>query len=47
MKTNAKGDLDSVEFNNNRLRWGGASYFAVAGCFARDEFGFVSRPGAG
>ena len=40
---------DWLVFNvvNNRLRWGGASYFAVAGCFARDEFGFVSRPGAG
>lgn len=40
---------DWLVFNvvNNRLRWGGASYFGVAGCFARDEFGFVSRPGGG
>ena len=38
-------DGDWLVFNvvNNRLRWGGASYFAVAGCFATNEFGFVSR----
>ena len=38
-------DGDWIVFNvvNNRLRWGGAYYFAVAGCFGDDEFGFVSR----
>jgi hypothetical protein len=40
---------DWLVFNvvNNRLRWGGASYFAVAGCFDRDEFGFVSEVQSG
>ena len=40
---------DWLVFNvvNNRLRWGGASYFAVAGCFARDEFGFTSQRDTG
>lgn len=35
---------DCLVFNvvNNRLRWGGCRYFAVAGCFAANEFGFVS-----
>ncbi len=35
---------DWIVFNvvNNRLRWGGARYFGVAGCFAQDDFGFVS-----
>ncbi len=35
---------DWIVFNvvNNRLRWGGVSYFGVAGCFAPNEFGFVS-----
>ena len=42
-----RGDWLVFNVVNNRLRWGGASYFAVAGCFARDEFGFVSRPGTG
>src|SRR3954452_3275615 len=42
-----KGDWLVFNVVNNRLRWGGASYFAVSGCFARDEFGFVSRPGTG
>jgi hypothetical protein len=42
-----RGDWLVFNVVNNRLRWGGASYFAVAGCFARDEFGFVSRPGPG
>lgn len=38
-------DGDWLVFNvvNNRLRWGGACYFAVAGCHATNEFGFVSR----
>jgi|SRR5579883_106324 len=38
-----KGDWLVFNVVNNRLRWGGAYYFAVAGCFARDEFGFVSQ----
>lgn len=40
---------DWLVFNvvNNRLRWGGASYFGVAGCFAPNEFGFVSQPDSG
>ena len=42
-----KGDWLVFNVVNNRMRWGGAYYFAVAGCFARDEFGFVSRSDAG
>ena len=40
---------DWLVFNvvNNLLRWGGASYFAVAGCLAKDEFGFVSQTNTG
>lgn len=40
---------DWLVFNvvNNRLRWGGASYFAVAGCFTNDEYGFVSELDSG
>lgn len=37
-----KGDWLVFHVVNNRLRWGGAYYFAVAGCFAKDEFGFTS-----
>jgi len=37
-----KGDWLVFHVVNNRLRWGGASYFAVAGCFTKDEFGFSS-----
>jgi hypothetical protein len=37
-----KGDWLVFNVVNNRLRWGGAHYFAMAGCYARDEFGFVS-----
>lgn len=35
---------DWIVFNvvNNRLRWGGSRYLGVAGCFAPNEFGFVS-----
>lgn len=35
---------DWLVFNvvNNRLRWGGTRYFGLAGCFAENEFGFVS-----
>ncbi|HSJ01364.1 MAG TPA: hypothetical protein VK956_02880 [Verrucomicrobium sp.] len=32
---------------NNRMRWGGAKYFAVAGCLGTDDFGFVSDPASG
>ncbi len=36
---------DWLVFNvvNNRLRWGGMSYFAVAGCMEENHFGFVSN----
>ncbi len=35
---------DWLVFNvvNNRMRWGGAYYFAAAGCLERNAFGFVS-----
>lgn len=42
-----KGDWLVFNVVNNRLRWGGASYFAVAGCFAKDEFGFTSELDSG
>lgn len=37
-----KGDWLVFNVVNDRLRWGGAYYFAFAGCLAKDEFGFVS-----
>lgn len=37
-----RGDWLVFNVVNNRLRWGGARYFALAGCFALNEFGFVS-----
>ena len=37
-----RGDWLVFNVVNNRLRWGGVRYFAVAGCFAENEFGFVS-----
>jgi hypothetical protein len=37
-----KGDWLVFNVANNRLRWGGAYYFAVAGCFGTNEYGFVS-----
>jgi hypothetical protein len=37
-----KGDWLVFNVVNNRLRWKGQKYFAVAGCFAKGEFGFVS-----
>jgi hypothetical protein len=36
------GDWLVFHVVQNRLRWGGSKYFAVAGCFAANEFGFVS-----
>ena len=42
-----KGDWIVFNIVNNRLRWGGAYYFAVAGCFEKDEFGFVSNLNTG
>lgn len=42
-----KGDWLVFNIVNNRLRWGGAYYFAVAGCFDKDEFGFVSQRDTG
>ena len=38
-----KGDWLVFNVVNNRLRWGGAYYFAVAGVLAPNEFGFVSE----
>ncbi len=37
-----KGDWLVFNVVNDRLRWGGASYFAVAGCLEQNSFGFVS-----
>ena len=39
----SEGDWLVFNVVNNRLRWGGAYYFAAAGCFGKDEFGFVSQ----
>ncbi len=38
-----KGDWLVFNVVNNKLRWAGSSYFGVAGCYTKDEFGFVSR----
>ena len=38
-----KGDWLVFNVVNNRLRWNGNYYFAVAGCFAENEFGFTSQ----
>ena len=38
------GDWLVFHVVNNHLRWGGAKYFAVAGCLGTDDFGFVSDP---
>lgn len=38
------GDWFVFHVVNNRLRWGGAKFFAVAGCAAQGEFSFVSDP---
>jgi hypothetical protein len=38
------GDWLVFHVVQNRLRWAGSKYFAVAGCFAANEFGFVSDP---
>ncbi len=38
-----KGDWLVFNVVNNRMRWGGAYYFAAAGCFAANEFGFSSN----
>jgi hypothetical protein len=38
------GDWIVFHVVNNHLRWGGAKYFAVAGCLGSNEFGFVSDP---
>lgn len=39
-----KGDWLVFHVVNNRLRWGGCKFFAVAGCAAPDEFAFESDP---
>ena len=38
------GDWLVFHVVQNRLRWGGSKYFAVAGCLAKNEFSFVSDP---
>lgn len=38
------GDWLVFHVVNNRMRWGGARFFAVAGCAAPGEFTFVSDP---
>ena len=38
------GDWLVFHVVNNHLRWGGAKYFAAAGCLGMNEFGFVSDP---
>ena len=37
-----RGDWLVFNVVNNRLRWGGTRYFGLAGCFAPNEYGFVS-----
>jgi hypothetical protein len=37
-----KGDWLVFNVVNNRIRWDGVHYFAAAGCFAPNEFGFQS-----
>jgi hypothetical protein len=39
-----RGDWLVFHVVHNHLRWGGTKYFAVAGCQAKNEFGFVSDP---
>lgn len=43
----ARGDWLVFHVVNNRLRWGGASYFAAAGCFVDNEYGFVTSTETG
>lgn len=38
------GDWIVFHVANNRLRWGGVKYFAVAGIFGKNQFGLVSDP---
>ena len=38
------GDWLVFHVVQNPMRWGGSKYFGVAGCFAPNEFGFVSGP---
>ncbi|MEY4483990.1 MAG: hypothetical protein RL693_1442 [Verrucomicrobiota bacterium] len=40
------GDWLVFHVVNNRQRWDGAKYFAVAGCLGENDFGFVSDPGS-
>lgn len=40
------GDWLVFHVVSNRLRWGGSKYFAAAGCFGQNEFGFVTDPGS-
>lgn len=40
------GDWLVFHVVNNRQRWDGAKYFAVAGCLAENHFSFVSDPGS-
>ena len=41
------GDWLVFHVVNDRLRWGGCSYFAAAGLFEKNEFGFVSNARSG
>lgn len=40
------GDWLVFHVVQNRLRWNGSKYFAVAGCIAPNRFAFVSDPGS-
>jgi len=42
-----EGDWLVFHVVQDRLRWGGSKYFAVAGCLAENRFGFVSDPASG
>jgi hypothetical protein len=39
-----RGDWLVFHVVSDRMRWGGVRYFAAAGVFEKNEFGFVSHP---
>jgi len=39
-----RGDWIVFHVVSDRMRWGGVRYFAAAGLFEKNEFGFVSHP---
>jgi hypothetical protein len=41
-----RGDWLVFHVVSNRLRWNGSKYFAVAGCYGPDQFGFESKQGS-